>query len=305
MTAPIAPEQRFSARMPCPVCGGFNGAPRGKGVRCHGYLSTDGDFAHCARPEHAGPLELELGDTFAHLLKGRCLCGVEHGPAVRNPHARVERAPVVASYDYKDATGRIVYQVLRRQWPGSAEKDFVQRRPDGGRGWLWDMKGVQRTLYRLPELLAADPKAIAVVVEGEKDVDNLRALGFVATCNSGGAGRWPADQSHHLAGRTVVVIADADAPGRKHAAAVATALRGVVQAVRIIELAGYKDASAWLAAGGTSDDLHRLLHDPEAAPRQALAEFAQKLLASAAGPWPVADLIARARAALDRIGGGQ
>ena len=32
--------------------------------------------------------------------------------------------------------------------------------------------------------------AFIFVVEGEKDVDNLRALGIPATCNAGGAGKW-------------------------------------------------------------------------------------------------------------------
>ena len=35
-----------------------------------------------------------------------------------------------------------------------------------------------------PEVLAADT---VFVVEGEKDADNLAALGLVATCNTGGA----------------------------------------------------------------------------------------------------------------------
>jgi hypothetical protein len=53
-------------------------------------------------------------------------------------------------------------------------------------------KGVRRVLYRLPELLEANPSQPAFVCEGEKDVDNVRAIGLTATCNSGGAGwrRW-------------------------------------------------------------------------------------------------------------------
>ena len=43
--------------------------------------------------------------------------------------------------------------------------------------------------YRLPELLAADPRPV-YVPEGEKDVDRLRGLGVTATCNPQGAGKW-------------------------------------------------------------------------------------------------------------------
>ena len=49
------------------------------------------------------------------------------------------------------------------------------------------MQGVERVLYRLPEVLAAGE---VWVVEGEKDADSLAALGIVATCNAGGAGKW-------------------------------------------------------------------------------------------------------------------
>ncbi|MGH2500764.1 MAG: hypothetical protein ACRDF0_11850, partial [Candidatus Limnocylindria bacterium] len=58
---------RFTAARPCPVCGGFDQAPRGKGVRCFGFLS--GKYAHCTREEHAGGLEVEVGaQTYAHYM---------------------------------------------------------------------------------------------------------------------------------------------------------------------------------------------------------------------------------------------
>ncbi len=55
--------------------------------------------------------------------------------------------------------------------------------------------------YRLPELAAADPRRSVFVVEGEKDADRLAALGAVATCNPGGAGKWRPEFGAHLAGR--------------------------------------------------------------------------------------------------------
>jgi hypothetical protein len=60
---------------------------------------------------------------------------------------------VVATYDYRDEAGTLLYQVLRYDKP----KSFRQRRPDGAVGWRWDVKDARRVLYRLPELLSADP----------------------------------------------------------------------------------------------------------------------------------------------------
>jgi len=39
-----------------------------------------------------------------------------------------------------------------------------------------------------------------LIVEGEKDVEAARKLGLVATCNSGGAGKWRDEYSEMLRG---------------------------------------------------------------------------------------------------------
>ena len=57
---------------------------------------------------------------------------------------------IVATYDYCDANGGVLYQAVRYK-----PKDFRQRKPDGKGGWEWNMQGVDRVLYRLPELLRA------------------------------------------------------------------------------------------------------------------------------------------------------
>lgn len=125
---------------------------------------------------------------------------------------------IVAAYDYRDEGGRLLYQVVRYE-----PKDFRQRRPDGKGGWLWDLEGVERVPYRLPEILAR-PEQPVIVVEGEKDADTLAALGFLATTNAGGAGKWTRDLGGYFKGRRVAVLPDNDAPGRDHAALVAGCL---------------------------------------------------------------------------------
>lgn len=83
-----------------------------------------------------------------------------------------------------------------------------------------DMPFCEPSLYRLPELLAAAFESPACVVEGEKDTDNLTALGFVAVCPPHGSNAWSAEYSAHFTGRRVVIFADNDTPGLGHANAV-------------------------------------------------------------------------------------
>ena len=175
---------------------------------------------------------------------------------------------IVAVYPYHDEAGTMLYEVVRFK-----PKDFRQRRPDGKGGSAWNMQGVRRVLYRLPALLAAKQAGKRIhVSEGEKDADNLRALGLDATCNVGGAGKWDTSYTAALAGAHVAIIGDKDDPGRKHAALVAGALHGKAASVRIVELpdrggARVKDASDWLAAGGTAAELDQIISAaPEWAP---------------------------------------
>ena len=69
---------------------------------------------------------------------------------------------IVATYDYQDAAGKIVYQAVRFAEP----KGFQQRRPDGNGGWIWNMGGVTRLPFNLPALVRAN---VVLIAEGEKD----------------------------------------------------------------------------------------------------------------------------------------
>jgi hypothetical protein len=162
----------------------------------------------------------------------------------------------VAIYDYRDAQGRLLYQSLRYE-----PKGFKQRRPrtDGPAGWIWNLHGVERVLYRLPQVLASGQEQTVVVVEGEKDADRLASQGFVATTNAMGAkAQWLDGYSEALRGRDVALIGDNDEDGRKHVVAVARALQGKARSVRVVELDGLPprgDVSDWLDAGHTAEEL--------------------------------------------------
>jgi putative DNA primase/helicase len=154
---------------------------------------------------------------------------------------------MVATYDYTDESGRLLFQVVRYE-----PKDFRQRRPGDG-CWIWNMKGVSPVLYRLSEILRRDSETV-FVCEGEKDVHTLEAWGLPATCNPMGAGKWRPEYSESLRGLSVVIPADNDAAGRSHAVAVAASLLGVTRCIRILELPGLLpkgDVTDWKEAGGT------------------------------------------------------
>lgn len=163
---------------------------------------------------------------------------------------------IVATYSYQDERGHELYQVLRL-----APKSFRQRRSDGAGGWIWQLNGVRRVLYRLPKL--QDHETVWIV-EGEKDADRLASEGLPATTWSGGATAWRADYVAQLiaAGAAeIVIIPDNDEPGRKCAHTIlAAALRGGLSG-SILDLPGLPpkgDVSDWLDAGHTVEDLYGL-----------------------------------------------
>lgn len=162
-------------------------------------------------------------------------------------------------YDYTDEHGQLIYQVIRRIRDG--KKNFLQRRPDptGKDGWSWRLGDTRRVPYRLPKVLAAVEECREIyIVEGEKDVHTLESHGLVATCNSGGAGKWLPEHSACLRDAVVTIIADKDNPGRAHARAIRESLTGIAAAITIAEAAGpqtVKDVTDHFANGHTLDDL--------------------------------------------------
>lgn len=263
MAAPVGPVRRVLSRL------------------SHLKRAGDGWVARCpAHEDERASLSIGVGADRRALLRCHAGCSLDEVlaalhltqrdlfmPAAARNHGK---PTVTATYDYRDASGKLLFQVVRM-----IPKDFRQRQPNGKGGWSWSTKGVERVLYRLPELLAADPRQLGVVSEGEKDADRLAELGLVATTSPGGAGKWRSSYSEALRGRTVAILPDADDAGRKHAAAVARDLRCKARSVRVVELPGLRehgDVSDWLDAGGTVDQLRQLAaRAPESAARPAEA----------------------------------
>jgi hypothetical protein len=237
-----------------------------------------GWLAFCAGHDdvHKRSLSIALGADGRTLLK----CHAAGCPAERiagavgmtlvdlapttSPNGRGARH-ITAAYAYKDRDGAVLFEVVR-----FSPKDFRCRRPDGRGGWTWNMEGIRRVVYRLPELVG--PRVFWV--EGEKDADRLAGLGLAATTSPGGADAFRDAYARQLADlgvREVVVLPDNDDPGRAYAQRVAEALTHVGVTARLCVLPDLRpkgDVSDWLDAGGSREALEALADAaPVCAPR--------------------------------------
>ena len=185
--------------------------------------------------KHAAPTRQVVDDSTI----AAALAAIKTAPPKQN-------GKIVATYDYTDNKGDLLYQVLRYE-----PKTFRQRRPDGKGGWIKNVEGCGRVLYRLPELLKY-PDAGVFVCEGEKDADRVASLDHCATTVA--CGDWTEDCVKALAGRDVLILRDMDEAGADKALKAATALHGTAKTIRIVELPGLtghknnKDVSDWLDA---------------------------------------------------------
>jgi hypothetical protein len=234
--------------------------------RLHGVQRAGaGWLAFCPahNDQHKRSLSIGIGDDGKTLLKCHAAgCTAEQittavgmslsDLAASNGHRRQPRVEV-AAYDYCDERGQLLSQNVRLE-----PKDFSQRRPDGEGGWVWNMDGVRRVPYRLPELAEQTRVFIA---EGEKDCDALWSLGLAATTNAAGAGKWQEEHTAALVAaaiQEVIVLPDNDLSGEKHALAVAASCHAAGLRVKIARLPGLPakgDVSDWLAEGHPVEEL--------------------------------------------------
>lgn len=226
-------SQRHGGNWNCPTGAHSNGDAHpslhvtsngsGVGLYCH---------TGCATEDILSALDMKKAELFDEVL--------EHLPP--------------KYYHYTDEHGEVLFAKLRY-----VPKRFSIKHPVPG-GWEDGIPtGTSRVLYRLPELLAAISKGERVyLVEGEKDADRIAAEGFCATTNFDGAGKWRPEWGEYLAGADLIIIADRDEPGEKHARRNAETLKGKCRSVKVVqsraEGKGF-DVSDHLDAGFTMDEL--------------------------------------------------
>ncbi len=180
-------------------------------------------------------------------------------PKSKKEIARTIEANCSATYHYMDESGKYRFSVLRFEEQGKVKTFRQWRFEHQAQRWVQNVRGVELIPYHLPEVLKA---GTVFVVEGEKDCDNLAALGLTATCNAAGAGKWKDEYSQWFREKQVVILPDNDDPGRSHAADVAQKLGPYAASLRVVELPGLPekgDVSDWLNNGGTVEKLHELV----------------------------------------------
>jgi Protein of unknown function (DUF3631) len=222
---------------------GVKGQSGGWSARCPAHQDRHNSLSVSEGDEGRALLHCHAGCSTETILKE---LGLEWGDLF--PAAAGERVDSPeAIYEYTDAEGAPLFEVVR--YP---DKRFLQRRHDldSPDGYTWNRAGVESVLYRLPAVLATvSAGEVVYVVEGEKDVEALEQVGATATCNPGGAGKWRPEYSDALRGARVVVVADLDEPGLRHASQVAESLAEVAASVEVVEPAAGKDAADHLAGG--------------------------------------------------------
>lgn len=166
------------------------------------------------------------------------------------PAVRPDTHLKTGTYRYMDRQGRLAYEVLRYK-----PEAYLWRRPTPGGGYIWDLVGVERVLYRLPDLMRADRASWVFVTEREGDADRLASLGLIATTSPGGLGKWKDEFAETLRSRRVAVISDNDEAGRRLAQTVAMSCREKAAVVKVVALPGLPeegDIGDWLENGNTA-----------------------------------------------------
>lgn len=219
------------------------------------------------------------------------------------------------TYKYRDASGNVLFEKVRFEATKDKKKHFSQKRLingsivwgldggtyyetySGGNNWskkkrdnaaMKDFPSCEPVLYNLPELIEAINQDKEVyVVEGEKDAENLRKWGLIATCNFDGASistqkpKWRKEYNQYFKGAKVIVFNDNDDPGRAHADNIAVQLYEIVEHIKRPEIPGLQekeDISDWINSGHTREELMEIVsntvtYEYDDAEEQGLIDF--------------------------------
>ena len=190
-------------------------------------------YARCpAHDDKHQSLSVSIGQDGRVLLNCHAGCSVDNVAAaigltvkdlfVDKPTAQ-ERPTITEIYTYPSGAQKIRY----------SDKHFGWRQPDGKGGWVWNRKGVPRSLY-----IAGELSGVVAVAEGEKDADTLHRLGWNAASAEDGAGegKWHSEYTEQLKGCNVLIFQDNDDKGKAFAQETAAALNGSAKSVRVLDL---------------------------------------------------------------------
>jgi DNA polymerase len=234
----------------------------------------DSCVPHGDRPHHQVHLEDSARLAVASEVSGPPENGIDHPRIQRTNLKEQATANASSGYTYRShgdngpKQGRSIatwiyahpnqpnYLRVDKHVLASGERRFYQHHWNGSR-WVYGVKNTYaetKIPYRLLELIAAPPAEPVWVCEGEKDADNVAALGLIATCNPGGAKVFQPELAQWFKDKQLTyVVQDNDSAGAEHTRKILTVLRGVVPTIAVItfpELVDKGDVSDWLEQGG-------------------------------------------------------
>ena len=231
--------------------------------RLEGVKGRDGKYmARCPNHGDSTPsLSVSLGNDNRILLK--CFAGCTTVDIVQSMGLELKDLFADSSTSFP------FYGETKANSPATQEAEYLYasgtlkklkfRRADGSKYCTWKhLKGNTWEKGRsnlLPGLYQSQPDlpGIFFLVEGEKDVDNLKKAGMVAVSLPDGAqSKWEDPYNAVFKGKQVVILPDNDEPGRKYAQMCADRLCGNAANIWVLDL---KQAWPELPEKGDISDL--------------------------------------------------
>jgi len=155
------------------------------------------------------------------------------------------RAPT-AIYQYRRKDGSLSHEKLKFKTPKG--KHFSQRRVEDN-AIVENLDGMERIPYNYPKVIEAIKQGAPILlVEGEKDAETARLLGYVGT-TMGGASEWRDEYKHYFKNASVILIPDKDSAGVAHIKKVSKSLGEVCKSLKTVILSEGNDLSEWMELG--------------------------------------------------------
>lgn len=171
-------------------------------------------FAGCDNNDICKALNIEVSDLFATPL-----------------HTQQNSTNKKTEYIYTDMSGKEKYKKIR-YYDNNGKKAFYWLRKSGGE---WVKGGKSGCL--IYNKYATKDEPIIFIVEGEKDVETLKAHNMPAVSLSDGAkSKWNSGFEEFFKDKTVKIIPDNDEPGRAYADMIGEHLQPIAKSVQLVDL---------------------------------------------------------------------
>lgn len=198
-------------------------------------------FAGCSTEDIVWSMDLQMKDLFAEITPATAF------PVYEEPQRKqsaTEKPKKEAEYLY---AGGQLKKIKYRRSDGSKYCTWLHKEADGN--WAKGRNNIAPGLYMSQEDL---PQAF-FLVEGEKDVESIKAMGLPAvSLPDGSQSKWEPSYEAVFTGKRVLILPDNDEPGQKYAQMCAANIYGKAEQVWVLDL---KDAWPEIPPKGDVTDM--------------------------------------------------